>query len=469
MTKNTRPLGLGLTNIGATLMSLGLPYDSNDAREYISLLYSLLTAHSYLVSSELAKELEPFPSYNRTNMQVIMNKHLNVFGTMDPLFLTNNDTLQTKPLWKKVASTIEKYGVRNSQVTCQQPTGTVSMILDTESFGIEPLSSLHSIQRIRAQETRTISYKCFARGLKQLGYTHEETSIISKIYMKEHTLTATSMKQHDYRCFECSLGDNIVSAEGQLKMLASIQPFISQAISKTITVSEDVSYDEISNIITRAWQLGIKGIAIYRNNSKLYQPIVAVNEDSKILEHEQESLTTMLNDVTKSAGLQRRTLSQEHTSITHNVIIAGVPIIIVIGLYEDGLPGSIHIRIKGSHNTLDGCLDGFSEILSLLFQYGIPLKVICNILQGFTFDPSGKTTNKDIQYTHSLFNYLSQWLTLRFIQHDKALNITNAPRRISNSPRRISNSPICKKCHVKMIRQGTCHVCPICGDSTGCS
>jgi len=492
---NYRPLGLGYANLGALLMSLALPYDSDEGRAVCAALTGLMQGEAYYQSARIAERLGPFPGYekNREPMLDVVRMHRDALRGVKP------DLVQA-PLYRAAQEALnnavkqgEKSGYRNSQVTVLAPTGTIGFMMDCDTTGIEPDLALVKYKRLVGGGLIKIVNNTLPQALMRLGYSPEETNAIVGYIDENGTIEgAPGLKPEHLPVFDCSFkpanGTRSISWHGHLQMMAAAQPFLSGAISKTINMPEESTVEDIMAAYVEAWKLGTKAVAIYRDNSKKSQPLMT---------SEKKEAKTEVAEVPQQKELfqyaQRRKLPNERQSKTHKFSVGGHEGYITVGMYEDGTPGEIFIKMAKEGSTLSGFMDGFALSVSIGLQYGVPLKALVDKFIHTRFEPSGFTGNPDIPYAKSVLDYIARWLGGKFISRDYMVSngATNgelpappalppaaaaaikaiAPVEVSG-PRphaAIDDAPSCSECGMLMTRNGSCYKCENCGSTSGCS
>lgn len=425
-----RQIGLGYTNLGALLMSLGLPYDSTKARDLCSCITAIMTARAYLTSAELANNLEPFAEWakNSDAMLAVIDKHADAaYNTVGPL------ALRATQLWDEVIEK-GKNGFRNSQTTLCAPVGTISFLMDCDTTGIEPELALVKIKQLVGGGTLKLVNKSVGDGLRSLGINDIER--IETYLHKNETLIGSGLSDDNLKVFATSLGDNPIPWRAHLEMMAAAQPFLSGAISKTVNLPADATIETVEEVYKLGWELGLKSVALYRDQSKGSQPL---NVKTKTL-------------VSESGRIK---LPDTRQSITHRFEINNHTGYFTVGLYPDGRPGEVFIAMAKEGSTLGGLLDCFGIAISIGLQYGVPLDVFVEKFAHTRFEPSGWTPNPDIHMAKSIIDYIFRWLQKQFGNIDS--------NEVS------IDAPACDQCGSIMLRVGTCYLCPVCGNSGGCS
>jgi ribonucleoside-diphosphate reductase alpha chain len=494
---NFRPLGLGYANLGALLMSMALPYDSDEGRDVAGAVTALMCGEAYAQSARVAERLGPFPGYeeNQEPMLDVIRMHRNAIRGIRPEHVQPELYLGAQSAWDDALQLGEKHGFKNSQVTVLAPTGTIGFMMDCDTTGIEPDLALIKMKKLVGGGVIKIVNNTVPQALIRLGYTPEQTSeIVSYIDKNGRIDGAPFMKAEHVPVFDCSLataGGRCIEWRGHVKMMAAAQPFLSGAISKTINMPEESTVEDIMNAYIESWKLGLKAVAIYRDNSKRSQPLNAAGnkqEEKKAApaaEPEQRELFPRA---------QREKMPVERTSVTHKFSVGGHEGYLTVGMYPDGRAGEIFIKMSKEGSTLSGVMDGLALTISLGLQYGVPLKVFVDKLMNTRFEPSGISANPNIRFATSVLDYIARWLGGRFISPDylklngmppaegtiiaghlatSAVPVAVAPRisePVSTSPRDShEGAPTCSECGMLMVPNGACYKCENCGSTSGCS
>ncbi|HKN26063.1 MAG TPA: vitamin B12-dependent ribonucleotide reductase [Candidatus Acidoferrum sp.] len=495
---NFRPLGLGYANLGALLMSMALPYDSDEGRDVAGAVTALMCGEAYAQSARVAGRLGPFPGYeeNQQPMLDVIRMHRNAMRGIKPENVQTELYMGAQEAWDNALELGEKYGFKNSQVTVLAPTGTIGFMMDCDTTGIEPDLALVKMKKLVGGGVIKIVNNTVPQALMKLGYTPEQTSeIVSYIDKNGRIDGAPFLKAEHVPVFDCSLataGGRSIAWRGHVKMMAAAQPFLSGAISKTINMPEESTIEDIMDAYIDSWKMGLKAVAVYRDNSKRSQPLNAAGnkkEEKKaapMAEPEQRELF---------ARAQREKMPVERTSVTHKFSVGGHEGYITVGMYADNRPGEIFIKMSKEGSTLSGVMDGLALTISLGLQYGVPLKVFVDKLVNTRFEPSGISANPNIRFATSVLDYIARWLGGRFISAEYlklngmppaegtviAGSITNGtvvpmsvqPRSnppVSTSPRDAhEGAPTCSECGMLMVPNGACYKCENCGSTSGCS
>lgn len=502
-----RPLGIGYANLGALLMALGIPYDSDAGRDMCGAITALMTGEGYAQSARIAERMGPFAGYaaNRDSFIDVIRMHRDAIrgiqseNVQPPLLRAAQDS------WDQALQHGEKHGYKNAQISVLAPTGTIGFMMDCDTTGIEPDLALVKYKRLVGGGLIKIVNNTVPQALMKLGYSVEETNQIVEHIDKNGTIEgAAGLKDEHLPVFDCSLkpanGVRSISWRGHLRMMAAAQPFLSGAISKTINMPEESTVEEIMEAYIESWKMGLKAVAIYRDNSKKSQPLMTA---TKKQEKKGAAAPAAEPPVAEQQelfvrGLHREKLPAERDSITHKFNIGGHEGYITVGKYADGRPGEIFIKMAREGSTLSGIMDGFALSVSIGLQYGVPLKVLVDKFLHTRFEPAGFTGNPEIPYAKSVLDYIARWLGTKFISdHYKSVanGTTNGesaapvalPPQVAPaiksvtpvatgdpaaSPRphaAIDDAPTCSECGMLMTRNGSCYKCENCGGTSGCS
>jgi ribonucleoside-diphosphate reductase alpha chain len=499
-----RPLGLGYANLGALLMSMALPYDSDEGRDMGGAITALMCGEAYAQSSRIAERMGPFPGYvvNREPMLDVIRMHRDAMRGIKPEHVQTELFLAAQESWDTALAHGEKHGYKNSQVTVLAPTGTIGFMMDCDTTGIEPDLALVKYKKLVGGGLIKIVNNTVPQALMKLEYTPEQTSeIVSYIDQNGKIEGAPHLKMEDYPVFDCSLapqgGGRSITWTGHVKMMAAAQPFLSGAISKTINMPEESTVEDVSNAYIESWKLGLKAVAIYRDNSKRSQPLNAggKKEEKKI---DPAAAKASLEPTQRElfARAVREKMPVERASVTHKFSVGGHEGYITVGMYEDNRPGEIFIKMSKEGSTLSGVMDGLALTISLGLQYGVPLKVFVDKLLNTRFEPSGITANPNIRFVSSVLDYIARWMGGRFISTDYLkLNggahaenaATAAPASVLPAMTQASfdamqtallasrlgnaheGAPACSECGMLMVPNGACYKCENCGSTSGCS
>jgi ribonucleoside-diphosphate reductase alpha chain len=501
-----RPLGLGYANLGALLMSMALPYDSDGGRDMAAAVTALMCGEAYAQSARIAERLGPFPGYaaNREPMLEVIRMHRDSLRPIKPENVQPSLHGAAQYSWDMALALGEKVGYKNSQVTVLAPTGTIGFMMDCDTTGIEPDLALVKYKKLVGGGVIKIVNNTVPAALMKLGYSPEETSqIVSYVDRNGKIEGAPGFKPEHLPIFDCSLaavGGRSIAWRGHLKMMAAAQPFLSGAISKTINMPEDSTVEDIMQAYIESWKLGVKAVAIYRDNSKGSQPLSAAG-DKKDTAQQTQSAAAVVETASPVGqqrelfpGARRRKLPSERQSVTHKFSIGGHEGYITVGLYEDGkTPGEIFIKMAKEGSTLSGFMDGFALSVSIGLQYGVPLKALVDKFINTRFEPAGYTGHPAIPYAKSVLDYIARWLGGRYISAEYLTHNGDSalPTAVAATPvmptvavptadddpppasaglrPMFDGAPTCSECGMLMTPNGACYKCENCGGTSGCS
>ena len=496
-----RPLGLGYANLGGLLLSLGVPYDSDEGRDMCGAVTALMTGEAYAQSSRVAERLGAFAGYakNREPMLGVMRMHRDSLRPIKEENVQPNLLRAARESWDAAVEHGEKFGYRNSQVSVLAPTGTIGFMMDCDTTGIEPDLALVKQKRLVGGGVIKIVNNTVPMALMRLGYSDVETSLIVDWIDHHGTIEgAPALKPEHLPVFDCSLatdGGRSIAWRGHLKMMAAAQPFLSGAISKTINMPEESTVDDVMQAYIESWKLGLKAVAIYRDNSKRSQPLSAAGAKktetpvAATAASAKEEVAVPAQQELFRAG--RKKLPNERRSITHKFNVGGHEGYLTVGMYDDGAPGEIFIKMAKEGSTLSGIMDGFALSVSIALQYGVPLRALIDKFVNARFEPSGFTGNRQIPYAKSIIDYIGRWLGGKFIssdylvQMDAAEDAPAAKAAVADPPAvvvarpaeedksrpraAIDDAPSCSECGMLMTPNGSCYKCENCGSTSGCS
>src|ERR1700682_5621042 len=427
---NFRPLGLGYANLGALLMSMALPYDSDEGRDMASAITALMCGEAYAQSSRIAERMGPFPGYevNREPLLDVIRMHREAMRGIQPEHVQVELFMAAQESWDTALAHGEKYGYKNSQGTVRAPTGTLVFMMVCDTTGREPDLALVKYKKLVGGGLIKIVNNTVPQALMKLGYTPEQTSeIVSYIDKNGKIEGAPHLKAEDLPVFDCSLapqgGGRSITWTGHVKMMVAAQPFLSGAISKTINMPEESTVEEIMKAYIESWKVGLKAVAIYRDNSKCSQPLNAGGA-KKVDSKESKEIVRTATPIAVGeqrelfARAQREKMPPERRSITHKFSVAGHEGYLTVGKYDDGRPGEVFIKMAKEGSTLSGVMDGLALSLSIGLQHGVPLKALVDKLINTRFEPSGITQNPDIRFASSVLDYIARWLGGKFISAD---------------------------------------------------
>ncbi len=490
--KAYRQLGLGYANLGALLMARGLPYDSDEGRAYAAAITALMTGRAYRKSAEIAARMGPFAGYqpNAGAMIGVMSMHRAAVGNIENTDVVPKDLLSaSRKAWDDALNLGELHGYRNAQASVLAPTGTISFMMDCDTTGVEPDFSLVKSKKLVGGGEITIVNRTVPMALDKLGYAPTEIEEVVAFIDERNTIVgAPYVKTEHYPVFDCAIGDRAIHYTGHVKMMGATQPFISGAISKTVNLPETVSVDEVSGLLLQSWKLGVKAIAIYRDNCKVAQPLSGKSDQLEVAAVPPVPLT------------QRRRLPEDRVEVGRKFRVGDYEGYIHVGLYEDGTPGDIFVDIAKEGTTLAGLMNSFMISVSLGLQYGVPLEVYVSKFAHMRFEPSGITNDTDIRVAKSIVDYIFRWMGKKFLTTDQQEEVgilsPEVRARLAQSYAALEgatgNSPVadpaemappgqtalfnnwedaveCAKCGGRMVRTGSCYTCRDCGTNTGCS
>ncbi len=519
-----RPLGLGYANLGALLMSRGLPYDSDGGRAYAAAITAVMTGEAYAQSARIARDHGgPFTGHenNREPFLGVMRKHRDAVGEINPKFVPSDLYGASKQAWDEAAELGEDFGYRNAQATVLAPTGTIGFMMDCDTTGVEPDIALVKYKKLVGGGLMKIVNGTVPMALAKLGYTQPEVEAIIYYIDEQETIEgAPFLKEEHLPVFDCAFkpaqGERSIHYMGHIRMMGATQPFISGAISKTVNVPREATVEEVEKAYLESWRLGAKAISIYRDGSKRTQPlntsragvgdtrntaggsVVAGGVDLQARSNE------IVHEVVKIVERPtRRKLPDERHSITHKFDIAGHEGYITVGLFPDGTPGEIFLTMAKEGSTISGFADAFAQAVSYALQYGVPLPVLVDKFSHARFEPSGMTKNPEVRFAKSIVDYIFRWMATKFLspeaQFRAGVNLREEPAngdQGSTDEARVSgagggqssvepkaapgtsefaaiqnqeDAPPCSTCGSLMIRSGSCYKCTNCGTTSGCA
>ena len=431
-----RQLGLGYANLGALLMALGLPYDSDEGRALAAAITSLMTGHAYATSARTASRMGPFAGYgeNAEHMLRVLGQHRAAAASIDEELVPPALLSAAQQSWDDACELAAVVGVRNSQASVLAPTGTIGLMMDCDTTGVEPDLGLVKMKKLVGGGTMSIVNQTIPRALTKLGYTDAQIDeIVAYINENMSILGAPHIKAEHIPVFACSMGDNTIHYSGHIRMMGAVQPFISGAISKTVNMPEDVSVEDVEKLHIEAWQLGIKAVAIYRDNCKVAQPLSASKKDDDEIDPV-AGATEVIERVVEKIVYQpvRQKLPRTRVSRTFEFRVADCKGFVTVGEYEDGRPGEIFVRVSKQGSTLAGIMDAFAISVSHGLQYGVPLRSFIEAFTGMRFEPAGMTDDPDIRIANSLMDYLFRRMAIEYLSPEERaeLNILTTSERM---------------------------------------
>ncbi|MDE0117498.1 MAG: vitamin B12-dependent ribonucleotide reductase [bacterium] len=491
-TRRFRQLGLGYANLGAMLMALGLAYDSDEGRGWAAAVTALMTGVAYETSGRMAARLGPFEGFaeNQEPTRRVLHMHRDALSRLEGEPVPPGVLDAARAAWDAAVEWGDTVGVRNSQATVLAPTGTISFMMDCDTTGIEPDLGLVKTKKLVGGGTMPIVNQTLDRALHRLGYSPAQVDDIeAHVHARGTVVGAPHLAPAHLPVFACSMGDNVISPSGHVKMMAAVQPWLSGGISKTVNVPEETTAAEIEQLFVDAWQMGVKALAVYRDNCKLGQPLSVADA----------SATADNPESGQASAPSRRRLPRSRTSRTFEFRVADCKGFATVGEYEDGSPGEIFLRVSKQGSTLAGVMDAFAMAVSHGLQYGVPLRAYVDAFTGMRFEPAGMTDDPDIRIATSLIDYLLRRLAVEYLEpeerHELAIFTTDEriqptlpgveeqvpvtvpgdivepdpPSPFTRQSPLDAHAPVCYDCGVLMVRAGSCHACPGCGTTSGCS
>ena len=515
-TRAYRQLGIGYANLGALLMASGLAYDSDGGRALAGAITSLMTGTSYRRSAEIAGIVGSYDGYarNAAAHTRVMKKHQAASLQARAVSTLDRDVWsEANKQWDSCLAIGEKSGWRNAQASVLAPTGTIGLMMDCDTTGIEPDFSLVKFKKLVGGGSLQIVNQTVPLALRKLGYTEETIeAIVEYITANGHVVGAPGLKPEHYDVFDCALGQRSIAPMGHVRMMAACQPFLSGAISKTVNLPEDATVEDVEEVYYEGWKLGLKAIAIYRDNCKVGQPLSDANATKKETSAEASAPTPAT----------RKRLPKSRPSRTTSFSVGGAEGYMTAGTYEDGELGEIFLKLGKQGSTLAGVMDAFSIAVSIGIQYGVPLETYVQKFTNSRFEPAGMTDDPDIRMAQSMMDYIFRRLALDYLPFDTRsaygiftsaeraqaletgdyataqeiaapiesatksevvaekkpveIKIEAAPAQVGSSTELLekiagikSDAPLCVTCGVKMRASGACYVCEGCGSTSGCS
>ncbi len=534
-TRRFRQIGLGYANLGALLMALGVPYDSDAGRAWAAVITSLMTGHAYTTSTRTAAHLGPFAGFaaNEEPMLRVLRMHRDAAGRIADADVVPPYVLRaSQEAWAEAVRGAEEHGVRNSQATVAAPTGTISFMLDCDTTGIEPDLGLVKTKKLVGGGTMAIVNQTVPRALRALGYRAAEVDeIVAHIDREKTIVGAPHLRAEHLAVFACSMGDNVIAPEGHVRMMGAIQPFFSGALSKTVNLPESATVADIEGVHMLAWQLGLKAIAVYRDNCKVGQPLSTAKKEPSAatapdvpVERVVERLVERVVEKVVHRPVRQK-LPKSRRGRTFEFRVADCKGFVTIGEYDDGRPGEVFLTVSKQGSTLAGIMDAFAKSVSYGLQYGVPLRAFVEAFVNTRFEPAGMTDDPEIRFASSVMDYLFRRMALEYLSFEErselgifgvserkqptlpgleeALVETSTgsemapdpksvppageladqiglglvvPTPLDNTPAagvirdgHVHDAPLCMECGVRMVRAGSCHACPSCGTTSGCS
>jgi ribonucleoside-diphosphate reductase alpha chain len=518
-----RPLGLGYANLGALLMSRGLPYDSSSARAYAGAITSIMTGWAYRTSAVIARDVTgPFDGYaeNREPFIGVMQKHRRAVDKIETTYVPANMMDAARDAWEQTLSIGKEFGYRNGQATVLAPTGTIGFMMDCDTTGIEPDIALIKYKRLVGGGMIKIVNNTITEALAKLGYDEGQAKAIVDYIDTEETIEgAPGLKPEHLPVFDCAFraanGTRSIHFQGHIRMMAAAQPFISGAISKTVNLPPECTIEDVQDAYMESWKQGLKAVAVYRDGCKRTQPLSTSKTDPGL----GKSTAVAEAPVSGPPAAVRKKLPDERQSLTHKFSIAGHEGYIHVGLYETGEPGEIFVKMAKEGSTISGLMDSFATAISLALQHGVPVRLLCDKFSRTRFEPYGFTENPEIPRASSIMDYLFRYLASKFVKQDapaveaaasapateeiqRVAEVVASAQKIEvvddrrGTPRNghtnghkngnastsssttgngnysfiaRTDAPTCPECGSIMIPNGSCHKCVNCGTTSGCS
>jgi ribonucleoside-diphosphate reductase alpha chain len=500
-----RQLGQGYANLGAMLMAQGLPYDSDEGRAWAAAITSIMTGHCYATSAKIATRVGAFEAYadNREPMLRVINKHRDASYEIPDGLVPQPIVDAARTSWDNALALGEKHGYRNAQATVLAPTGTIGLLMDCDTTGIEPDLALKKMKKLVGGGTMSIVNQTVPRGLRKLGYSEDQVAaIVAYIDENGHVVGAPDFREDHLPVFDTAMGERSISYMGHIRMMAAAQPFLSGAISKTVNLPEDVTVEDVEQAYIEGWRSGLKALAIYRDNCKVAQPLSGSKKE-KAKAAEVAGVTALPEPI-------RRRLPKKRASRTIKFRVADTEGYITTGEFPDGSMGELFLKVAKQGSTLAGIMDAFAISISMGLQYGVPLSAYVKQFVNTRFEPSGMTDDSDFRIATSILDYVFRVLAVEYLNDAErhALGIRTSGERQSEIETKldpnatgdkangngngnghatkteesegvivlgnvasasVGSHPFCGTCGVQMQPAGSCFACPSCGSTSGCS
>jgi ribonucleoside-diphosphate reductase alpha chain len=492
-----RPLGLGYANIGALLMSMGLAYDSDEGRRFAGAITAIMTGRAFAQSARMAQVKGPFSEYakNREPMLRVMDKHRDAAYQLSTSAESADVVSAARSTWDEAVKLGRAHGYRNAQATVLAPTGTIGLMMDCDTTGIEPDLALVKYKKLVGGGLLKIVNTTVPAALRKLGYDETKVKEIVEYIDENDTIEGAPHLQDEHlKVFDCAFkpvkGSRSIASMGHVRMMAAVQPFISGSMSKTVNLPTEATLEDIQQTYMESWKLGLKCIAIYRDGCKRSQPL------STSLDKEKKK------DADVEYRVVRRKLPDERKAVTHKFDVAGHEGYLTVGLYEDGTPGELFVTMAKEGSTISGLMDAFATQTSYALQFGVPLKFMVDKFSHMRFEPSGFTRNKEIPIAKSLVDYIFRWMASHFlpVEEQDEVGIVRREEPSASAPVQVADpkptdpefkviatpkttngvsaqkiafvntdAPSCPDCGSITVRSGSCYKCLNCGATTGCS
>jgi len=479
-----RPLGLGYANLGALLMSQGLPYDSDEGRNLSAALTSLMCGEAYRMSAEIAEAMGPFPRYraNRKPFLEVIGMHKEAAEAVPARGVPSDLAAAAPAAWADALELGRKPGFKNGQVTVLAPTGTIAFMMDCDTTGVEPDIALVKYKKLVGGGMLKIVNQTVPMALERLGYDDaDRDAIVAWIDEHETIEGAPELREEHLAVFDCAFrpvrGTRSIHWMGHIRMMGAVQPFLSGAISKTVNLPPEATADDLRSAYVEGWRLGLKALAVYRDGSKRTQPLNAGKDE----------VADNVVSLDAARGPVRRKLPDERTAVNHKFSIAGHEGYLNVGLYEDGAPGEVFLKMAKEGSTISGLMDTIAIMTSIALQYGVPLRALVDKFSHSRFEPSGFTNNPEIPMAKSIVDYVFRWLGNRFMAEEIPADEQESDAEakglvavaggsgdaLARAERQAfvnhADAPACSECGTITVRNGACYKCPNCGATSGCS
>ncbi|HEY7875850.1 MAG TPA: vitamin B12-dependent ribonucleotide reductase [Actinomycetota bacterium] len=500
-----RQLGQGYANLGALLMAQGLPYDSDEGRAWAATITAIMTGHCYATSAKIAKRVGPYDDFalNRQPHLRVMDKHRRAAYEIPEGLAPQEMVRAARSAWDEAVELGEAHGYRNAQATVLAPTGTIGLLMDCDTTGIEPDLALKKTKKLVGGGTMSIVNQTVPRALRKLGYGDPEIAeIVAYIDQNSHVVGAPHLREEHMPVFDTAMGERSIHYMGHIKMMAAVQPFISGAISKTVNLPEHVTVEDVEQVYVEGWRLGLKALALYRDNCKVAQPLAATKKE-----------TTEKSSPAAQPEPVRRRLPKARRSMTFKFRVADTEGYLTAGEFPEGGVGELFLRVAKQGSTLAGIMDAFAISISMGLQYGVPLAAYVKQFTNTRFEPSGMTDDPDLRIATSILDYVFRRLAVEYLTAEErhALGIRTSGERQAEIESKLDpaatsegngnghgngngngnghtaekdegvivlgpvasahtgSQPFCGTCGVQMLPAGSCFACPSCGSTSGCS
>jgi ribonucleoside-diphosphate reductase alpha chain len=422
-TRAYRQLGIGYANLGALLMASGLPYDSEQGRSVAAAITSLMTGTAYRRSAELAGIVGPYDGYarNAEPHKRVMRKHAAANDEIKPAGTVATAIVrEATKQWTQGNKIGDKFGWRNSQASVLAPTGTIGLMMDCDTTGVEPDLALVKFKKLVGGGSMQIVNQTVPRALRSLGYPEEQVeAIVEHIADHGHVVDAPGLKPEHYPVFDCAMGERSIAPMGHVRMMAAVQPFISGAISKTVNMPEQATVEDVEKIYFEGWKLGLKALAIYRDNCKVGQPLSAAKPNKAVASTEAPAEVEKVVEKVVEYRPVRKRLPKKRPSQTVSFSVGGAEGYLTASSYPDDGLGEVFLKMSKQGSTLAGVMDAFSVAISIGLQYGVPLETYVSKFTNMRFEPAGMTDDPDVRMAASVMDYIFRRLALDFLPYER--------------------------------------------------